>query len=133
MICFVTVSLSLELSSSSIDLGFSSVCVVIMSSEEVVEVTVVKAAEASGGKLSRRKMRKKDAVDGGGDGLVKWERFLPKIALRVLLVEADDSTRQIISALLRKCSYRGQFLVSLPEIMVLFEHRKIFMESENCE
>ncbi|CAE6118590.1 unnamed protein product [Arabidopsis arenosa] len=77
-----------------------------MSSEEVVEVTVVKAAEASGGKLSRRKMRKKDAVDGGGDGLVKWERFLPKIALRVLLVEADDSTRQIISALLRKCSYR---------------------------
>ncbi|KAG7551772.1 CCT domain [Arabidopsis thaliana x Arabidopsis arenosa] len=77
-----------------------------MSSEEVVEVTVVKAAEAGGGKLSRRKMRKKDAVDGGGDGLVKWERFLPKIALRVLLVEADDSTRQIISALLRKCSYR---------------------------
>ncbi|KAA3464681.1 two-component response regulator-like APRR5 isoform X1 [Gossypium australe] len=27
-------------------------------------------------------------------------------ALRVLLVESDDSTRQIISALLRKCSYR---------------------------
>ncbi|EOA20292.1 hypothetical protein CARUB_v10000600mg [Capsella rubella] len=75
------------------------------SSEEVVEVTVEKAAaEAGGGKLSRRKMRKRDAV--GGDGLVKWERFLPKIALRVLLVEADDSTRQIISALLRKCSYR---------------------------
>jgi len=109
LICFVTVSLSLELSSSSsiIDLGFSklSVCVVIMtSSEEVVEVTVVKAPEAGGGKLSRRKIRKKDA---GVDGLVKWERFLPKIALRVLLVEADDSTRQIIAALLRKCSYRG--------------------------
>ncbi|KAL2345959.1 hypothetical protein Fmac_007244 [Flemingia macrophylla] len=30
-------------------------------------------------------------------------RFLP---LRVLLVEADDSTRQIIAALLRKCSYK---------------------------
>ncbi|CAH2044340.1 unnamed protein product, partial [Thlaspi arvense] len=76
-------------------------------SEDVVEVTVVeKAAEAGGGKLARRRMRRKDAAEGGGDGLVKWERFLPKIALRVLLVEADDSTRQIISALLRKCSYR---------------------------
>ncbi|CAH8353061.1 unnamed protein product [Eruca vesicaria subsp. sativa] len=68
-------------------------------SDEVVEVTVVeKGAE-------RRKMRRKDAGEGG-DGLVTWERFLPKISLRVLLVEADDSTRQIISALLRKCSYR---------------------------
>lgn len=31
---------------------------------------------------------------------------LPKMVLRVLLVEADDCTRQIIAALLRKCSYR---------------------------
>lgn len=37
----------------------------------------------------------------------RWESFLPRMVLRVLLVEADDSTRQIISALLRKCSYRG--------------------------
>ncbi|KAJ4900488.1 pseudo-response regulator 5 [Raphanus sativus] len=76
-------------------------------SDEVVEVTVVeKAPEAAGGgKLTRRKMRRKDAAEVG-DGLVTWERFLPKISLRVLLVEADDSTRQIISALLRKCSYR---------------------------
>ncbi|XP_027352936.1 two-component response regulator-like APRR3 isoform X3 [Abrus precatorius] len=37
---------------------------------------------------------------------VRWERFLPRMVLRVLLVEADDSTRQIIAALLRKCSYR---------------------------
>lgn len=36
--------------------------------------------------------------------VVRWEK------LRVLLVEADDSTRQIIAALLRKCSYRGQFV-----------------------
>ncbi|KAI4384877.1 hypothetical protein MLD38_002971 [Melastoma candidum] len=42
---------------------------------------------------------------GAGVG-VKWERFLPRMVLRVLLVEADDSTRQIIAALLRKCSYR---------------------------
>ncbi|KAK7258437.1 hypothetical protein RIF29_24014 [Crotalaria pallida] len=34
------------------------------------------------------------------------EGCLPKVVLNVLLVEADDSTRQIISALLRKCSYR---------------------------
>ncbi|KAF2597302.1 hypothetical protein F2Q68_00012346 [Brassica cretica] len=75
-------------------------------SDEVVEVTVVeKAAEANGEKSARRRMRRKDAAEGG-DGLMKWERFLPKISLRVLLVEADESTRQIVSALLRKCSYR---------------------------
>ncbi|KAE8681431.1 Two-component response regulator-like APRR3 [Hibiscus syriacus] len=38
--------------------------------------------------------------------VVNWGRLLPMPALRVLLVEADDSTRQIIFALLRKCSYR---------------------------
>ena len=36
----------------------------------------------------------------------------PRVALRILLVEADDSTRQIIAALLRKCSYKGHFLHS---------------------
>ncbi|KAK4273831.1 hypothetical protein QN277_017151 [Acacia crassicarpa] len=40
------------------------------------------------------------------NGLMRWEKFLPKMILRVLLVEADDSTRQIIAALLRKCSYK---------------------------
>ncbi|CAI8598624.1 unnamed protein product [Vicia faba] len=39
-------------------------------------------------------------------GLLRWERFLPKMVLRVLLVEADDCTRQIITALLRKCNYK---------------------------
>ncbi|XP_058786677.1 two-component response regulator-like APRR9 isoform X2 [Vicia villosa] len=44
----------------------------------------------------------------GGEmkGLLRWERFLPKMVLRVLLVEADDCTRQIITALLRKCNYK---------------------------
>lgn len=42
----------------------------------------------------------------GSSEVVRWEKFLPRMALTVLLVEADDSTRQIISALLRKCSYR---------------------------
>ncbi|KAL8234197.1 hypothetical protein R6Q59_020297 [Mikania micrantha] len=50
-------------------------------------------------------------IDGGGtnttaNNFVRWEKFLPKMVLRVLLVEADDSTRQIITALLRKCSYK---------------------------
>ncbi|KAL1550644.1 two-component response regulator-like APRR5 isoform X1 [Salvia divinorum] len=45
-------------------------------------------------------------VADGSSSLVRWERFLPKLTVRVLLVEADDSTRQIIAALLRKCSYK---------------------------
>jgi len=48
---------------------------------------------------------------GGSSSVVRWERFPPRMGLRVLLVEADDSTRQIIGALLRKCSYKGLFLV----------------------
>ncbi|CAN1164770.1 Two-component response regulator-like APRR5 [Linum perenne] len=37
---------------------------------------------------------------------VSWEKLLPRMMLRVLLVEADVSTRQIVAALLRKCNYR---------------------------
>ncbi|KAL3523420.1 hypothetical protein ACH5RR_016254 [Cinchona calisaya] len=37
--------------------------------------------------------------------LVCWERFLPLRSLKVLLVENDDSTRHVVSALLRNCSY----------------------------
>lgn len=55
--------------------------------------------------------RKRDDESGGGGGgsaaVFRWERFLAKMAVRVLLVEADDSTRHIISALLRKCGYKG--------------------------
>ncbi|CAN6295507.1 unnamed protein product [Urochloa humidicola] len=36
---------------------------------------------------------------------IRWERFLPVKTLRVLLVENDDSTRHVVSALLRKCCY----------------------------
>ncbi|XP_074559953.1 two-component response regulator-like PRR95 [Curcuma longa] len=42
---------------------------------------------------------------GKGEEL-RWEKLLPRMPVRVLLVEGDDSTRQIIAALLRKCSYR---------------------------
>ena len=60
------------------------------------------------GKAEERKQKKNEENDGSSE-VVRWERFLPRMVLRVLLVEADDSTRQIITALLRKCSYRGFF------------------------
>ncbi|KAK1421257.1 hypothetical protein QVD17_23449 [Tagetes erecta] len=37
--------------------------------------------------------------------VIQWERFLPLRSLKVLLVEDDDSTRHVVSALLRNCSY----------------------------
>ncbi|XP_072969356.1 two-component response regulator-like PRR95 isoform X2 [Typha angustifolia] len=40
-----------------------------------------------------------------GEGGMRWGKFLRRMPVRVLLVEGDDSTRQIIAALLRKCSY----------------------------
>ncbi|TVU37083.1 hypothetical protein EJB05_10374 [Eragrostis curvula] len=36
---------------------------------------------------------------------VCWERFLQKKTIKILLVESDDSTRQVVSALLRHCMY----------------------------
>ncbi|CBI23090.3 unnamed protein product, partial [Vitis vinifera] len=62
---------------------------------------VVVSSEAGGGGMEGE-VEKKEV----GSGVVRWERFLPRMVLRVLLVEADDSTRQIIAALLRKCSYK---------------------------
>nr|UYT09191.1 PRR37 [Oryza sativa] len=63
-----------------------------------------------------------DAVPGAGGGgysdpdggptsgvqpppQVCWERFIQKKTIKVLLVESDDSTRQVVSALLRHCMY----------------------------
>lgn len=40
---------------------------------------------------------------------IYWERFLPLRSLKVLLVENDDSTRHVVSALLRNCGYEGRF------------------------
>lgn len=37
--------------------------------------------------------------------VICWDRFLPIRSLKVLLVENDDSTRHVVSALLRNCSY----------------------------
>uniref|UniRef100_A0A803M378 Uncharacterized protein n=1 Tax=Chenopodium quinoa TaxID=63459 RepID=A0A803M378_CHEQI len=43
--------------------------------------------------------------ENGSEDL-KWENIMPRMVLRVLLVEADDSTRHIIGALLRKYNYK---------------------------
>ncbi|XWS71767.1 hypothetical protein CRYUN_Cryun03dG0166900 [Craigia yunnanensis] len=37
--------------------------------------------------------------------MIQWEWFLPFRSVKVLLVENDDSTRHVVSALLRNCSY----------------------------
>jgi hypothetical protein len=38
---------------------------------------------------------------------VNWQSFLPQAHVKVLLVEDDDSTRHVVSALLRNCNYEG--------------------------
>ncbi|XVF51095.1 hypothetical protein PTKIN_Ptkin04bG0156800 [Pterospermum kingtungense] len=78
---------------------------VVVSSEEVETESLTEKEKVE---FERNKRRKKNPGAGccASGEPVKWEKFLPRMALRVLLVEADDSTRQIIAALLRKCSYR---------------------------
>ncbi|KAL3630751.1 hypothetical protein CASFOL_023735 [Castilleja foliolosa] len=75
---------------------------------EAIELEVEETERA--GKAVKQINKKSITADGvraaATTGGVRWEKFLPKMAVRVLLVEADDSTRQIIAALLRKCSYR---------------------------
>lgn len=50
-----------------------------------------------------------------------WERILPQRCLRVLLVEDDDSTRQVVSALLRHCGYEVTAVVNDLEAWELLE------------
>ncbi|KAG8079219.1 hypothetical protein GUJ93_ZPchr0007g3726 [Zizania palustris] len=54
-------------------------------------------------------VRYSDPDDGPASGAPQqacWERFIQKKTIKVLLVESDDSTRQVISALLRHCMYQ---------------------------
>ncbi|OEL19975.1 Two-component response regulator-like PRR95 [Dichanthelium oligosanthes] len=59
-------------------------------------------------------MKVVDLEDGDGEeeaaaaaeGSSRETRMLPRMPVRVLLAEGDDSTRHVISALLRKCGYR---------------------------
>lgn len=39
--------------------------------------------------------------------VVFWEKFLPVQSIKVLLVDDDDSTRNVVCALLRNCGYEG--------------------------
>jgi pseudo-response regulator 7 len=52
---------------------------------------------------------------------VYWERFLQKKTINVLLVESDDSTRQVVSALLHHCMYQGLFIL-LPLFCLLLKN-----------
>lgn len=75
---------------------------VVVSGAQVVDVEMEEAK-----KSEESYKEKEEEEDGGSKGMVRWEKYIPRMALTVLLVEADDSTRQIIAALLRKCNYRG--------------------------
>jgi hypothetical protein len=90
---------------------------VVMSGEKIVRVEEEeeKVREEEGSGTESR---------GGGEmkGLMRWEKFLPKMVLRVLLVEADDCTRQIITALLRKCNYKGTIC-----IIIIFSLISLFL------
>ncbi|KAH6756264.1 hypothetical protein C2S53_003684 [Perilla frutescens var. hirtella] len=90
---------------------------VVVSSENDMELQVQETGVEMELAILGENNGNKFAAEGGGgaatptaavgnSAAVRWEKFLPKMAVRVLLVEADDSTRQIISALLRKCSYK---------------------------
>nr|ACG43211.1 two-component response regulator-like PRR95 [Zea mays] len=47
-----------------------------------------------------------EAEAAAAEGSSKETPMLPRMPVRVLLAEGDDSTRHVISALLRKCGYR---------------------------
>ncbi|KAK8974198.1 hypothetical protein V6N11_034569 [Hibiscus sabdariffa] len=72
------------------------------------------------GAAEERKNKKNEENDGSSE-VARWEKFLPRMVLGVLLVEADDSTRQIIAALLRKCSYR---VAAVPDGLMAWETLK---------
>ncbi|KAL7184675.1 hypothetical protein ACSBR2_026759 [Camellia fascicularis] len=55
--------------------------------------------------LQAVQQRPQQQPQGPQASVVHWERFLPLRSLKVLLVENDDSTRHVVSALLRNCSY----------------------------
>ncbi|KAM7492118.1 hypothetical protein LguiA_035039 [Lonicera macranthoides] len=72
--------------------------------------------------------------DGDGQGIlqqqpqgpvVQWERFLPLRSLKVLVVENNDSTRHVITALLQNCGYE---VVALTNGL---EARKILEDATN--
>jgi len=43
------------------------------------------------------------------DGVFRWEMFLPRKNVTVLLVESDRATRRLITSLLNNCHYKGSY------------------------
>jgi hypothetical protein len=75
--------------------------------------SVEEELEVEMGRGADEEMKVVDVEDGESEeaapeGSAKETRMLPRMPLRVLLAEGDDSTRHVISALLRKCGYRGE-------------------------
>lgn len=92
---------------------------VVLSSDDMEELKGQSqaAAEKNRGVTETETNNEKTETNNGTDNktrngcsssgaITRWDRLFPRMLMRVLLVEADDSTRQIIAALLRKCSYR---------------------------
>ncbi|XP_062182472.1 two-component response regulator-like APRR3 isoform X2 [Phragmites australis] len=69
-------------------------------------VTASAAGGGGGGEASGASPSPSQSRAAAGRGVVRWDQILPRCSLRVLLVEHDDSTRQVVTALLRKCGYR---------------------------
>ncbi|KAK8503857.1 hypothetical protein V6N13_021639 [Hibiscus sabdariffa] len=83
---------------------------VLACSEEVKTVSETEKENGEfgfefGGNGNNKRLKTKNTGSFVSGETVNWGSFLPTMALRVLLVEADDSTRQIVAALLRKCNY----------------------------
>ncbi|CAF2335583.1 BnaA10g12930D [Brassica napus] len=58
--------------------------------------------------------------------VVNWERYLPVRSLKVLLVENDDSTRHIVTALLKNCSYE---VTAVPDVL---EAWRVLEDENSC-
>lgn len=101
--------------------------------DSTVRAGELQMREAAMVSVKRKSMSTENSASGGSvkgeEQMIRWDRFLPRRFLKVLLVESDDSTRHIVAALLRKCSYQGLFcfsgfdfvmeLVAIDEFLVL--------------
>ena len=79
------------------------------SSEEDESRIVERTINVSNGSLGAFEVRDVSKIpqQQPQGSIIHWERFLPFGSVKVLLVENDDSTRHVVSALLRNCSYEG--------------------------
>ncbi|KAJ0100460.1 hypothetical protein Patl1_20053 [Pistacia atlantica] len=73
---------------------------VVLSSEETMEMEL--------------ETEKNETKKDGSSEVVRWERFLPRMVLRVLLVEANDYACHIIFAPLIEYSYKVKSNIKVP-------------------